>query len=105
MGAEREAALTVHIVSLGFVVLRHGQQVASRIRRGQWPTFVDVPIVLDNGCWYAALFIHYRKVVLAVSSFDLIAQVLVVALAVCGVVVVVVAELHTGSHVGDVWSQ
>lgn len=89
----REAALTVHIVSLGFVVLRHGQQIASRIRRGQWPTFVDVAIVLDNGCRYAALFINYRKVVLAVSSLDLIAQVLVIALAV--LVVVVVAELCT----------
>ena len=60
--------LTVHIVvACSLVVIRHRQEQASWVGLGQRPVFVTRPILVDDRCWYAAIFINDDER-LAVSS-------------------------------------
>ena len=59
--------LTIHIVALLVVVLRHRQEYASRVGLGQRPALVERPEILDYCGRNAAVFINYYES-LAVSS-------------------------------------
>lgn len=73
-GAEATAMhmlrLTVHIVTLRFVVLRHGQQHSSRIGMGQRPVVVEASIVLHERLWYSTVLVDNYEC-FAVASFAL----------------------------------
>ena len=62
--------LTIHIVIMRFVVLRHRQQHASWICLGQRPASVVISIALDKRYWNAAIFV-YNYEGFTVASFAL----------------------------------